>query len=67
MVSQHSAKLGGYRNCVGGGKFLVVEEEDPHARLNPQLLFISKAHGMKHITSHVQHWSLATKATINET
>ena len=51
MVSQHSAKLGGYRNCVRGGKFLVVKEEDPHACLNPQLLFISKAHGMKHMTS----------------
>ena len=52
MVSHHPAKFGGPRRCGSGDLiFLVVEEQDSTCfRFNPQLLFISKAHGV--VMSH---------------
>ena len=49
MVSHHPTKFGDDRHCDSGDvMFLVTEGQNftwPY--LNPQLLFISKAHGMK--------------------
>ena len=49
MVSHHPAKFGGHRHCGSGDVMsLVVEEEDLRCSCsNPQLLFISKGHGLK--------------------
>ena len=46
MVSYHSAKFGSPKNCENGDMMiLVVEGQDfTCPRLNPLLLFISKAH-----------------------
>ena len=46
MVSYHSAKFGSPKNCKDGDMMiLVVEGQDSTCpRLNPLLLFISKAH-----------------------
>ena len=48
MVSHHPAKFGAHRQCGIGNLFLVVEEQDStSSRINPLLLFIFKAHGLK--------------------
>ena len=48
MVSHHPAKFGGHRHCVCGDVMLVLVEGQysTYFRLNPSLLFVSKAHGM---------------------
>ena len=49
MVSHHPTKFGDDRHCDSGDvMFLVLEgQNSTWPYLNPQLLFISKAHGMK--------------------
>ena len=49
MVSHHPTKFDNDRHCDGGDMMiLVIEGQDSTwPCLNPQLLFISKAHGMK--------------------
>ena len=48
MVSHHPGKFGGHRHFVSGDMmFVVVEGQDSTCpRLDPPLLFISKAYGM---------------------
>ena len=48
MVNHHPAKFGGSRHCGSGDMMLLaIEGQDfTWPRLNPQLSFISKAHGM---------------------
>ena len=48
MVNYHPAKFDGHRLCGSGDMmFVVVEGQDSLCpRLDPPLLFISKAHGM---------------------
>ena len=45
MVSHHPAKFGGNRHCSSGGMMFVVVEGQvsTYPRLDPPLLFISKA------------------------
>ena len=67
MLSHHPSKFGGLGLC--GSRYitiLVVEDKIPHACLNPSLLLTSKVHGMKYMSYHVQYWSDASRATINE-
>ena len=61
MVSHHPAKFGGHRHCGSGDTmFLVVEGQDSTCpRLNPPLLFISKAHGMS--CSHTRNCRTQTQ------
>ena len=48
MASHHPAKFGGHRHCGSGDMFLVTKEEDLRCSyFNPQLLFVSKGHGLK--------------------
>ena len=49
MVSHHIAKFGGHRKCGSGDiMFLLVEEQDSTCPLlNPSVLLIAKAHGVK--------------------
>ena len=48
MLSPYPATFGDHRDCSGGDIFLLVEGQDSTCfRLNPPLLFISEAHGMK--------------------
>ena len=56
MVSHHPATFGGHRHCGSEDMmFAVVEEQDSTCpRLDPPLLFISKAHGMP--CSHIQNF-----------
>ena len=56
MVSHHTAKFGGHRHCGSGDMmFVVVEEQDSTCpRLDPPLLFISKAHGIP--CPHIQNF-----------
>ena len=48
MIGYHPAKFGDNRHCGSGDlMFVVVEGQDSTCpRLDPPLLFISKAHGM---------------------
>ena len=48
MAGHYLATFGGHRHCGSGDIiFVVVEEQDSTCpRLDPPLLFISKAHGM---------------------
>ena len=48
MVRHHPAKLGSHRHCGNGDiMFVMVERRDSTCRrLDPPLLFISKAHCM---------------------
>ena len=48
MISHHSVKFGGYRNCGSGDMiFLVFEGLNSCLHFNlPLLLFISKTHSM---------------------
>ena len=57
MVSLHPAKSGGHRNCRSGDKMLLeVEEQDPTcSHFNSSLLFISKGHGLMHMTHHMNN------------
>ena len=61
MVSHHPAKFGGHRHSASGDiMFLVVERHDSTcSRLNPPLLFISKAHGIS--SSQIQHFRTYTQ------
>ena len=54
MVSHHHAKFGSHRCCgIGEMMFLVVEGQDSTCpRMDPPLLFISKAHGACHGHTH---------------
>ena len=49
MVSHHPAKFGGHGHCCNSGDITlsVVEDQDFLPCLNPSLLLISKAHGMR--------------------
>ena len=48
MASHLPSKFGGHRHCGVEDIFLVVEEPDcTCSRLNPLLMFISKAPGLK--------------------
>ena len=45
MISNHNAKFGNHRYCGSGDMFVVVEgQNSTFPRLDPPLLFISKAH-----------------------
>ena len=47
MISHHSVKFGGYRNCGSGDMiFLVFEGLNSCLHFNLPLLFISKTHSM---------------------
>ena len=68
MVSCHSAKFGGHKQCGSGDTtFLVVEKQDSTCScLNPPLLpllFISKAHGMLYLHKR----NFAIKRTLTKT
>ena len=56
MVSHHSVKFGDHWHCGSGDvMFVVVEGQDSRCpRLDPSLLFISKAHCMP--CSHTQNF-----------
>ena len=61
MVSHHPAKCDDHRHCgIGDMMFLVVEGQDSTCpRLNPSLLFISKANDMT--CSHIQSFRTKTQ------
>ena len=47
MVNYHPAKFGGHGHCGSRDTFIVFKGQDSTCtRLNPPLLFISKAYGM---------------------
>ena len=55
MVSHHAGKFRGHRHCRSGDMFVVVEGKHfTCPRLDPPLLFISKAHGM--LCSHTPNF-----------
>ena len=55
MKSHHPANFGGRRHCGSEVMSLVVAGQDSTCpRLNPELLFISKAHGMPCSHTHTK-------------
>ena len=60
MISHHPAKFGGLRHGGSEDMFVVVEGQDSTCpRLDPSLLFISKAHGMP--CSHTRNFRTQTQ------